>query len=79
MADSRQSQPSTELAHLPVQLLKAIQAAVIGTDLSGIVNFWNPFAEKLYGWREQEVVGRRIMEITVSSETEEEARKYMLW
>jgi len=41
------------------------------------VNFWNPFAEELYGWSPEEVMGRNIMEITVSTETEEEARKYM--
>jgi len=29
------------------------------------------------GGRQKEVMGRNIMEITVSTETEEEARKYM--
>ena len=64
-------------ARLPSLFLNAIKAAVIGTDLSGKVIYWNPFAEELYGWSSKEVVGRNIMEITVSSETEEEARKYM--
>ena len=77
MAEPSQRYPTAEQVRLPNLFLKAIKAAIIGTDLSGIVNFWNPFAEELYGWSSEEVVGRNIMEITVSSETEEEARKYM--
>jgi PAS domain S-box-containing protein len=57
--------------------LNAVRVAIIGTDMAGVVTYWNPFAEELYGWSSSEVVGRNIMEITVSSETEEEARKHM--
>jgi PAS domain S-box-containing protein len=77
MAKLPQRIPGAEQARLPDLFLKAVKAAIIGTDLSGIVNFWNPFAEELYGWSPEEVMGRNIMEITVSSETEEEAMKYM--
>ncbi len=58
-------------------LLNAAQVAIIGTDLNGVVTYWNPFAEKLYGWSSEEVIGRNIMEITVTSETEEEAKGHM--
>ncbi len=77
MAESSQAPPVIDQARPPGLFLNAVQAAMIGTDLSGMVNFWNPFAEKLYGWTPEEVMGRNIMEITVSSETEEEARKHM--
>ena len=68
---------SGEHERLPGLFLNAIKAAIIATDLSGLVTYWNPFAEELYGWSAEEVLGRSIMEITVSSETEEEATKYM--
>ena len=58
-------------------VLEALQAAVIATDLAGKITYWNPFAEHLYGWSSQEVVGRNIMDITVSSETEQAAMEHM--
>jgi len=33
---------------LPDLFLKAVKAAIIGTDLSGIVNFWKPFARVVW-------------------------------
>ncbi|MGB0008188.1 MAG: PAS domain S-box protein [Candidatus Sulfotelmatobacter sp.] len=77
MEESSKLHPLEPQLHLPGLFLNAIQAAVIATDLSGAVIFWNPFAQQLYGWSPEEVLGRNIMEITVSSENEEEAKKYM--
>jgi PAS domain S-box-containing protein len=64
-------------ASLHASLIHGMQAAVIGTDLAGIVILWNPFAERLYGWSADEVIGRNIMEITVSPLTTEEAGRHM--
>jgi PAS domain S-box-containing protein len=68
---------ASEQDRLRGQLLDALQAAVIGTDLMGTVVYWNPFAQQLYGWAPDEVIGRNIMEITVGSDTAEEAQKHM--
>jgi PAS domain S-box-containing protein len=57
--------------------LEAIKAAIIVTDSAGNITYWNPFAEELYGWPSKEVVGRNIMEITVSAASEQEAREHM--
>jgi PAS domain S-box-containing protein len=77
IAESLQAPPTANQSRLANLYLNAVQAAMIGTDLSGVVNFWNSFAEELYGWALEEVMGRNIMEITVSSETEEEAKQHM--
>ena len=42
------------------QLLNAVQQAVVATDPEGIVIFWNKFAELLYGWTAEEVVGKNF-------------------
>jgi PAS domain S-box-containing protein len=60
-----------------IPILEALQAAVIVTDVSGTITFWNPSAEKLYGWSAEEVVGQNIMGITVSADTAEEAAQHM--
>jgi PAS domain S-box-containing protein len=78
-ATSAASQDSftSDFTSLHTSFLHAMQAAVIATDPAGTVTFWNPFAQHLYGWSAEEVVGRNIMEITVSSLTQEEAARHM--
>ena len=39
-------------------LLDAMGDAVIATDLSGTIIYWNRFAETLYGWTREEAVGQ---------------------
>ena len=53
----------------PNPILDSIKAAIIITDQTGIINYWNAAAEELYGWRGIEVLGRNILDITVSPET----------
>ncbi|MEA2570107.1 MAG: two-component system, chemotaxis family, CheB/CheR fusion protein [Acidobacteriota bacterium] len=49
----------------PNQLLDVVPQAIIATDPSGIITYWNGGAERLYGWKSEEVIGRRISEVTV--------------
>jgi PAS domain S-box-containing protein len=43
--------------------LKAIMnnspAAIVCADLEGVINTWNPAAERMFGWAEGEALGRR--------------------
>ena len=39
-------------------LIEASPAAIIGFDRDGRVQRWNPAAERIFGWREEEVNGR---------------------
>jgi PAS domain S-box-containing protein len=76
-SDSAASPAAPDAHRLHGALARSLKVAVIATDLAGAVTFWNPFATELYGWTSQEVLGRNIMEITVTSETEDEARQHM--
>ena len=39
-------------------LVQASPAAIVGLDLHGKVISWNPAAESIFGWRQDEVIGR---------------------
>src|SRR5208282_4626596 len=39
-------------------LVQAAPLAVIGADIEGQVTSWNPSAERIFGWKKEEVLGR---------------------
>lgn len=45
------------------KLLDTIQQSVIVTKLDGTIIYWNKFAEKLYGWKREEVMGVNVMNV----------------
>ncbi len=45
-------------------MLDQVSNAVITTDTSGTVVYWNRVAEALFGWSETEAIGRPILELT---------------
>ena len=58
-------------------LLDTVEQAVIATDLDGVITYWNRFAETLYGWSAEEIVGRNIIEITPAKASLKEASEIM--
>ena len=46
--------------HLGRHLLEHVQESVVATDLNGTIHFWGRGAERLYGWRADEVIGRSV-------------------
>ncbi len=58
-------------------LLNAVGQAVIATDMAGKVIYWNKAAEKIYGWTNEEALGRNIVELTPAQQTKEEATEIM--
>ncbi|MCW3040471.1 MAG: hypothetical protein JWM31_2376, partial [Solirubrobacterales bacterium] len=50
-------------ARRQAQLLDEIDAAVICTDLDGVVTLWNTAAERLYGWTSEEATGCAMTEL----------------
>jgi PAS domain-containing protein len=48
---------------LDALVLDAAGHAVIAADAHGRILFWNRFAQHLYGWSAQEVIGRPVTEV----------------
>ncbi len=48
-------------------LLGAVGQAVVATDLQRRVISWNGAAERLYGWRAEEVLGRPIADLAIAT------------
>ncbi len=58
-------------------LLSMVGQAAIATDLSGIVKYWNRAAESIYGWAENEAIGKDIISLTTPKTSEEQAEQIM--
>lgn len=51
--------------------------AVIATDTSGTILYWNRVATRLYGWESAEVMGRSIVDVTPVTQARREAEAIM--
>ncbi len=52
------------------RLLDAVQQAVVVTDSKDMVTYWNPFAEKLYGYNSSETEGRLLNDLISTYESQ---------
>jgi len=57
------------------RLLNAVEQAVIATDLTGKIIYWNRFAEQVYGWPAAEAVGRNVVDVTPAKNSKEKAEE----
>ncbi|HEX6289834.1 MAG TPA: PAS domain S-box protein, partial [Herpetosiphonaceae bacterium] len=69
--------PIERMLSSQASVLNAVAQAVIATDLDGMIVYWNPFAEKLYGWTATEVHGRNILDVTPSAMLQTHASEIM--
>lgn len=60
-----------EIAHLAA-IVQNSQDAIISKTLDEIVTSWNPGAEKLFGYKAEEMIGKSILQIIPPDRTEEE-------
>ncbi len=52
------------------RLLDAAGNAIIATDVSGEIIYWNQGAEELYGWRTDEAMGQHILDLLADEDME---------
>src|SRR5689334_21468231 len=58
-------------------ILNSTDEAVIATDLTGNVVFWNSVAEKIYGWTWQQAVGRHVTDLIVPADGQPDAARIL--
>jgi len=58
-------------AQFQASLLKQVRNAVVATDAEDRVTYWNPYAERLYGWSVEETLGRPYEEVLQSANGDE--------
>jgi PAS domain S-box-containing protein len=64
-ADERLRDRGATLSELEDLLVKGA-AAVIATDLDGVITHWSAGAERLYGWTGEEAIGQPILGLLVA-------------
>jgi PAS domain S-box-containing protein len=57
-------------AHFRATVLQHVESAVIATDMDNVVTYWNPAAERLFGWSAGEALGTSIFDLVVPDEEE---------
>jgi PAS domain S-box-containing protein len=58
-------------------ILDQVRSAVVATDMSGQVTFWNQHAEEVFGWKAIEVVGEPLNEILIPATSGAETEAIM--
>ncbi|WNG43275.1 GAF domain-containing protein [Archangium minus] len=72
-AQEREAREALRDAHLTLEaIVQASPMPITLVDLDGTVRLWNPAAERIFGWKAEEVIGRFIP--TVSEDKREELR-----
>jgi PAS domain S-box-containing protein len=51
---------SSEKANQLAAIVQSSEDAIVGKDLNGVIISWNPGAEHIYGYREEEVLGKPV-------------------
>ncbi len=70
MRDLSERRAAEAAARYRASLVAHVSDAIIGIDSEGRIDSWNEAAEAIYGWSEQEVVGRPLASIVSGSETD---------
>lgn len=75
--ESTKKNEINEDIELRAKILDAANLAVIATDPFGLIMYWGKKAENLYGWKKNEVIGKKIVEITPSNISKKKAREIL--
>jgi PAS domain S-box-containing protein len=66
--------PPVDKAALLAALVESSQDAIVAKTLDGIITYWNPAAEQLFGYTAAEAIGESILLLTPDDRRDEEQR-----
>ncbi len=75
--DITEETAKNERIFFQAKMLESLEEAVIVTDSKGKVIYWSKSAEELYGWSENEALGKDIVKLTPSTTSREQANEIM--
>ena len=67
---AQRQQRWADLAHYRA-IVESAGAAIVSADMQGLVTSWNTGAERLYGWKWEEAIGRPLASLVAVDEAEE--------
>ena len=76
---------SEEQFRMRAELLELASEAIMVRSLDGKIQFWNTGAQKLYGWRREEVIGQDLHQVLITefpvprAEVEDSLRERRSW
>jgi PAS domain S-box-containing protein len=70
-----ESKKSQERLRFQATLLESVRESIVATDLQGSILYWGKGAEDLYGYREDEVLGRNVTIIAPATDKQEEEKR----
>lgn len=65
VVDINDRKKAEERISFQASLLDQVHHAVLATDMSGSVTYWNKQAEAMYGWAADEILGRNLFAMTL--------------
>ncbi|MVM38274.1 PAS domain S-box protein [Spirosoma sp. HMF3257] len=66
ITERKRNQDALEQSELKNRLImNAALDAIVTIDLAGLITFWNPQSEKIFGWKAAEVIGKRLSDIII--------------
>lgn len=78
ITERKKAQDAIEQSELKNRLImNAALDAIITMDEDGCITFWNPQAEKIFGWKSMEVTGKKFSEIILPPQSRQEHARRM--
>lgn len=62
----RDRKKAQEKVEFHASLLEQVDSAIVATNLDDEIVYWNRSAEKLFGWKEKEILGKKTTDILAS-------------